>query len=63
MKIIKSILIGIATAIIGLIFSALFGKFFNGLSMEASTILGMLFFLCVVIVVCTGILLSKMDQK
>ena len=66
-KLVKTILIsvlaGVGTAIVGAIFAAVFGNLFNGISLESATILGMLIFLCIVIVTCTGIIITKVDKK
>lgn len=58
-----SVLAGVGTAIVGAIFAAVFGNLFNGISLESATILGMLIFLCIVIVTCTGIIITKVDKK
>ena len=66
-KLVKTILIsvlaGVGTAIAGIVFAAIFGNWFNGFSLESATILGMLIFLCIVIVTCTGIIITKVDKK
>lgn len=61
--ILKSILIGICTAIACIVFGGLFAGFFNGFSLEAATITGMLAFLCIVVVVCCGIIVAKIEKK
>ena len=61
--ILKSILIGIGTAIACIVFGGLFAGFFNGFSLEAATITGMLAFLCIVVVVCCGIIVVKIEMK
>ena len=61
--IIKSILIGIATVVVGIIFAGLFSSVFNGFSLETAAIFGLGLYLCFVVVVCTGIIISKIDKK
>ena len=58
-----SVLAGIGTAVAGVILAALFGHWFNGFSLEGATVLGMLVFLCIVVVTCTGIILSRTGKK
>ena len=61
--ILKSVLIGICTAIVCIVFGGLFASFFNGFSLAAATITGMLAFLCIVVVVCCGIIVAKIEKK
>ena len=61
--IVKSVLIGIAAVIVGFIFAALFGSIFTGFALETATIFGIGLYLCFVVVVCTGIIISKIDKK
>ena len=59
----KYILIGIGVVIIEWIFLALFMEMFNGLSQEGAVVIGAAFFLAFEMVICTGVILSKMDKK
>lgn len=59
----KSVLIAIGVTLVGLIFAALFGECVNGFSRESSTVLGMVAFSCFVTVVCTGLVLSRLNRK
>lgn len=61
MKIIRSLFIGVVVAMGGMFFSDILGNIFNGLEYGHAAVLGMCMYLCVVIVTCTGIILSKMD--
>ena len=61
--ILKSMLIGIGTETACIVFGGLFAGFFNGFSLEAATITGMLAFLCIVVVVCCGIIVAKIEKK
>lgn len=53
---------GLIAAFGGVLFSDLFGDFFNGLPNGTGPILGMGVFLCVVLITCTGIVVIKIDQ-
>lgn len=55
--------IGCIVAIIGLFFSELCGDFFNGMDYGSACVLGMGMYLCVVIITCTGIVVSKIGTK
>ena len=57
------ILIGIAVAIGGIFVSDLLGNFFNGMDYGSAVVLGICMYLCVVVVTCTGIIVSKIDGK
>ena len=55
--------IGCVLAIVGMFFSDLCGNFFNGMEYGSACVLGMGMYLCVVIVTCTGIVVSKLGDK
>lgn len=59
----KYILIGIIVAIGGLFISDILGDFFNGMDYGSAAVLGICMYLCVVVVTCTGIIVSKIDKK
>ena len=61
--IVKSILIGIAAVIAGFIFAALFWPYFTEFPSDTAIIIAMNAYLCFVVVVCTGIIISKLDKK
>lgn len=56
----KYLLIGFLVAIGGIFFSELCASIFNGLSYDTGVSLGMTMYLCIVVVVCTGLILSRM---
>ena len=62
-KIGKYFLIGCVIAIIGIYFSEICGSIFNGMDYGNACILGMGLYLCIVVVTCTGIILSKITSK
>ncbi len=55
--------IGCVVAVMGMFFSDICGDFFNGMDYGSACVLGMGMFLCVVVITCTGIVVSKMDSK
>lgn len=58
-KVGKYLVIGILIAFIGVIFANVFAAVFNGLPKDTGMILGMGAYLCVVIIICTGIIAEK----
>ena len=54
--------IGCALAIVGMYFSDICGDFFNGMDYGSACVLGMGMYLCVVVVTCTGIIVSKITS-
>lgn len=60
-KILTYFAIGCVLAIVGLLFSDICGDFFNGMDYGSACVLGMLMYLCVVIITCTGIIVSKIS--
>lgn len=61
-RILKYILLGIAVAIGGMFVSDLLGDFFNGMDYGSASVLGICMYLCVVVVACTGIIVSKINK-
>ena len=59
----KYILIGIGVVIVEWIFLAFFMEMFNGLSQEGAVVVGAAFFLAFEMVICTGVILSKLEKK
>ena len=51
--------IGCVVAIVGMFFSDICGSFFNGMDYGSACAVGMGIYLCVVVVTCTGIIVSK----
>ena len=62
-KIWQFVLVGIIVAIGGLFVSDLTGDFFNGMDYGSAAVLGIGMYLCVVIVTCTGVIISKLDSS
>lgn len=62
-KVWKYFAAGCAVAIAGLFFSVNCGDFLNGMDHGSACALGMGMYLCVVVVTCTGILVSKVSSK
>ena len=62
-KIWQFVLAGIAVAIGGLFVSELAGKWFNGMDYGSACVLGICLYLCVVVVNCTGILFTQLEQN
>ena len=59
----RYILLGIAVAIGGMFVSDIAGSFFNGMGGYGfGCILGICMYLCVVIVTCTGIIITKFNK-
>ncbi|MCQ2425064.1 MAG: hypothetical protein MJ070_02865 [Lachnospiraceae bacterium] len=54
---------GLVVAFVGVLFSDIFADIFNGLPYGTGAILGMGAFLCVVVITCTGIIVSKLEEK
>ncbi len=59
----KYVAIGCELAIVGMVFSYFCGELFNGMNYGSACVLGMGMYLCVVIVTCTGIIISKITSK
>lgn len=55
--------IGCVVAIIGMFFSDICGSFFNGMDYGSACVLGIGMYLCVVVVTCTGLIVSKINSK
>ncbi len=55
--------IGLFVAFGGVLLSDVFADIFNGLPYGTGGILGMGAYLCVVVITCTGIVVTKLEQK
>ena len=55
--------IGLIIAFIGVWVSDVLADIFNGLPYGAGAVLGMCAYLCVVVITCTGIIVSKIEEK
>lgn len=54
---------GCVLAVIGMFFADICGHFFNGMEYGSACTLGIGMYLCVVVVTCTGIIVSKITSK
>ena len=59
----KYILIGMGVVLVEWIFLAFFSEIFNGLSQEGAVAVGSAFFLAFEMVICTGVIVSKIEKK
>ena len=55
--------IGCIVSIGGMFFSELCGSIFNGMEYGSACVLGMGMYLCVLVVICTGIILSNITSN
>lgn len=62
-KILTYFAIGCFLAIVGALFSDICGSIFNGMDYGTACAIGIGMFLCVVVVTCTGIIVSKIESK
>lgn len=62
-KVAAYFVIGLIIAFIGVWVSDIFADIFNGLPYGTGAILGMCAYLCVVVITCTGIIISKLENK
>ena len=61
-KVWQYILLGIVVALGGMLVSDIAGDFFNGMDYGSGCVLGICMYLCVVIVTCTGIIITKLNK-
>ena len=59
----KYVLMGLGVVFLEWVFLAIFSEMFNGLSQEGAVAVGSAFFLAFEMVVCTGVIVSKIDKK
>ena len=52
---------GILVAVGGIVFSAFFASWFNGIEVGSACAVGIGVYLCVVVVTCTGVIVSKSE--
>ena len=62
-KIWKDVLIGGIVAGGGLFFSDMIGGLFNGMDYGSACVLGISLYLCVVVITCTGVIVTKLDKN
>lgn len=58
-----SLFAGILVAFGGLLAAELLGSIFHGVEYGSACVMGVCLYLCVVVVTCTGIILSKLDKN
>lgn len=61
-KIVSFFVIGVIVALFGILVSDICGDVFNGMDYGSACTVGMLAYLCVVVVTCTGLIISKLDN-
>ena len=59
----KYILIGMGVVLVEWVFLEFFSAMFNGLSQEGAVAVGSAFFLAFEMVICTGVIVSKIEKK
>ena len=57
-----SLVAGVGVAVVGAVVAALFGPWMDGLSPGGPNLVGLGLYLCFVLVVCTGVILSKLKK-
>ncbi len=63
MNVCQYIVIGIVVALGGMFISDIARSFFNGMDYGSACVLGICIYLCVVIVTCTGIIVTKLNKN
>lgn len=59
----KYFAVGCVVAFAGVLFSDICGDFFNGMDYGSACAVGMGLYLCVVVITCTGIIVSKISSR
>ena len=62
-KVLKYFVIGLVVSFVGVLFSDITGTVFNGMDYGSACAVGMGMYLCIVVIVCTGIIVSKIEPK
>ena len=62
-KVLKYFVIGLVVSFFGVLFSDITGTVFNGMDYGSACAVGMGMYLCIVVIVCTGIIVSKIEPK
>ena len=57
-----SLVAGVGVAVLGAVVAALFGTWMNGFSRESATLFGQGLYLCLVVVVCNGVILYMLKK-
>ena len=63
LSVIKYVVAGIVVAVVGMFVSDYAGRLFTGMDYGSGAVLGVCMYLCVVVVTCTGIIISKMERN
>lgn len=58
-----SVLVGLLVAFGGIVFCDIFGTVFNGMGWDTGRILGMGVYICITLVVCTGLLMAQIKKN
>ena len=62
-KVLKYFVIGLVVSFVGVLFSDITDTVFNGMDYGSACAVGMGMYLCIVVIVCTGIIVSKIEPK
>ena len=62
-KVLKYFAIGLVVSFVGVLFSDITGTVFNGMDYGSACAVVMGMYLCIVVIVCTGIIVSKLKSK
>lgn len=62
-KVLKYFVIGLVVSFVGVLFSDITGTVFNGMDYGSACAVGMGMYVCIVVIVCTGIIVSKIESK
>ncbi len=63
LRVLRWLALGIAVAVGGLFFAGLCGSLLNGMEFGDAACLGIGLYLCIVVVVCTGAILSRIQKR
>ena len=62
-KVLKYFVIGLVVSFVGVLFSDITGTVFNGMDYGSACAVGMGMYVCIVVIFCTGIIVSKIESK
>lgn len=62
-KLWQFVVLGIVAAIGGMVFSGFTGNFFSGMDFGSASVLGICMYLCAVVVICTGVIVAKLEEN
>lgn len=63
MKTVRHTALGLVVAAVGVLVSDICGDLFNGMDYGSACAVGMGAYLCVVVIVCAGIVVSKLEER